>query len=59
MAKLKKDGKPKLSGGKRKGAGAPKKAVKKKSVTVCVYDVEQLKKSLRDYEKKRRNRTIG
>ena len=42
--KLKKDGKPKLSGGKRKGAGAPKKLIKKKSVTVCVYDVEQLKK---------------
>ncbi len=34
MAKLKKDGKPKLSGGKRKGAGAPKKAIKKKSVSV-------------------------
>jgi len=44
MAKLKKDGKPKLSGGKRKGAGAPKKLIKKKSVTVCVYDVDKLKK---------------
>ena len=43
MAKLKKDGKPKLSGGKRKGAGAPKKDIKKKQVTVCVYDVERLK----------------
>ena len=43
--KLKKDGiTPKLSGGKRKGAGAPKKLIKKKSVTVCVYDVEKLKK---------------
>ena len=43
MAKLKKDGKPKQSGGKRKGAGAPKKLIKKKSVTVCVYDVNKLK----------------
>ena len=41
--KLKKNGKPKLSGGKRKGAGAPKKLIKKKSVTVCVYDVNKLK----------------
>jgi hypothetical protein len=43
MMKLKKDGTPKLSGGSRKGAGAPKKARKKQSVTVCVYDVEKLK----------------
>jgi hypothetical protein len=41
--KLKKNGEPKQSGGKRSNAGAPKKAIKKTSVTVCVYDVAKLK----------------
>lgn len=43
MAKLKKDGTPKMSGGARIGCGAPKKLNKAKAMWVMVKDADQEK----------------